>query len=173
MKQIPNLNPNNNLTCPDGATFQGLIFDGSNVDPTISIVKGADTVASFSLKNVFFPVNEYMSQNFTVKANSSIFIDGDNITNSLGTAEFIMLIVCYPEVDINMIIIDTNDKYINFVYPAMGTNVLNIGKIMMLSGTSLSSPLTGWDFANGSPNGITFTNPHLTFDVKVQLLVCN
>ena len=167
---LPNQNTNNNLVCNDGASFQGFIFDGSNNNPTMSIVKGADTLLEFSLKDVFMPVDQYVAQDFLVKANATAFIDGDIIQDAFGEVQFIALIVAYPETDVNKTIIDTTEKYINFQYPQFGSSTYNLGKIMMLSGTT--KPGAGWGF-NESPGGITLINPHSTFDVRVKMLAFN
>jgi hypothetical protein len=167
---LPNQNTNNNLVCPDGSTFQGFIFDGTNGDPTMSIVKGADTLIEFSLKDVFMPVGQYVVSDFLVKANGTIFIDGDAIQNSLGEVQFFTLLVTYPEQDVNKIIVATEEKYINFQYPAMGASTYNLGKIMMLTGTTKAG--SGWGL-NESPGGITLINPHSTFDVRVKMLAFN
>src|ERR1035437_6256277 len=133
---LPNQNTNNNLVCETGASFQGFIFDGSNNDPSMAIVKGADTLINFSLKDVFMPADSWYTQEFTVKAGMSVIIDGDNIANSIGDAQFITLLVTYPQADQNRIVLDTTEKYIQFTYPRFGSGTYNIGKIMMLSGTT-------------------------------------
>ena len=165
---LPNQNTNNNLKCEDGASFQGFIFDGSNGNPTMSIVKGAETLVSFSLKDVFMPSDQWFSQEFVVKANSTVLLDIDSILTASGEAQFVTLIVKYPDADANKILIDTKEKYIQFLYPTMGSNYLNIGKIMMLSGTTTH----GWGL-DESPGGITLFNPHTTFDVRVKVLAFN
>jgi len=167
---LPNQNTNNNLICDDGASFQGFIFDGSNSDPTMSIVQGADTLASFSLKDIFMPVDQWVSRDFNVKAGLSVFIDGDSIQDSFGEVQFITLLVTYPAADVNSIVVATQEKYINFQYPQFGSATYNIGKIMMLSGTT--KPGCGWGF-NESPGGITLINPHPNFDVRVKMLAFN
>ena len=167
---LPNTNTNNNLVCNDGSSFQGFIFDGSNNNPTMSIVKGASTLLEFSLKDVFMPADQYMCQEFIVKAESTILIDIDNILNSGGEAQFIALVVSYPQTDTDKIVIDTTEKYIKFLYPTMGGNYLNIGKIMMLSGTTKVG--SGWGL-DESPGGISVYNPHTKFDVRVKILAFN
>ena len=84
---LPNQNTNNNLKCEDGASFQGFIFDGSNGNPTMSIVKGAETLVSFSLKDVFMPSDQWFSQEFVVKANSTVLLDIDSILTASGEAQ--------------------------------------------------------------------------------------
>lgn len=167
---LPNTNTNNNLICDDGASFQGLIFDGTNNDPTLSIVKGANTLLSFSLKDVFMPADQWTSKDFNVKANSSVFIDGDTVQDAFGEVQFIAIIIAYPAADINKIVLPTEEKYIHFQYPQFGASTYNIGKIMMLSGTTKAG--AGWGF-NESPGGITLINPHLNFDVRVKMLAFN
>lgn len=167
---LPNQNINNNLKCDDGSSFQGFIFDGSNNNPTMSVVQGASTLVEFSLKDVFMPVAQYVVADMSVKAGSSSFIDGDSIQDAFSDVQFIALLVTYPQADTNKVIIPTTEKYINFTYPAMGGSTYNIGKIMMLSGTT--KPGAGWGF-NESPGGITLINPHSTFDVRVKLLTFN
>jgi hypothetical protein len=164
---LNNTNTNNNLICETGASFQGFIFDGSANNPSMSIVKGADTLLEFSLKDVFMPVDQWVSRDFNVKANSNTFIDGDNIQDTFGEVQFIALLVTYPEIDVNKIIVETQEKYIKFQYPQFGASTYNLGKIMMLSGTT--KPGSGWGF-NESPGGITLINPHLGFDVRVKML---
>ena len=167
---LPNTNINNNLICDDGASFQGFIFDGVNNSPSMSIVKGADTILDISLTDVFMPADQYFCQEFNVKASGSITIDGNNILNIEGECQFVALIVTYPPKDNNSVIIPTTDKYIHFMYPTFGSGTYNIGKIMMLSGTTNTG--SGW-MIGGSPGGITIINPHNTFDVKVKMLMFN
>lgn len=167
---LPNQNTNNNLKCDDGSSFQGFIFAGSNNNPTMSIVQGADTLFELSLKDVFMPVGQYVVQDFLLKANSSIFVDGDVIQGTTGEVQFIAFVVTYPAADANTVIIDTTEKYINFQYGGMGPGTYNIGKIMMLSGTTKNG--SGWGF-DESPGGINLINPHSTFDVRVKMLAFN
>jgi hypothetical protein len=161
---LPNQNTNNNLKCDDGSSFQGFIIDGGSM----SIVKGAETLVEFSLKDVFMPADQWFSQEFVVKANASVLLDIDSILTASGEAQFIALLVKYPESDTNKIIIATTEKYVQFLYPTMGSNYQNIGKIMMLSGTTTH----GWGL-DESPGGITIFNPHTTFDVRVKVLAFN
>lgn len=163
---IPNKNPNNNLKCDDGSSFQGFIIDNGSM----SIVKGASTVLDVSLKGVFMPVDQFVFSDILVKANSSVFIDGDSIQDAYSDVQFISLVVTYPAADTNKIIIPTIEKYINFQYPQFGSGTYNIGKIMILSGTT--KPGSGWGL-NESPGGITLINPHTAFDVRVKLLAFN
>lgn len=167
---LPNQNNSNNLTCNTGASFQGFIFEGSNNNPSMSIVHGADTLLEISLADVFMPTDQYFCQEFAVKASSTITIDGDNILNIDGECQFIALIVTYPAKDNNSIILPTTDKYIQFMYPTFGSGTYNLGKIMILSGTTKTG--SGW-MVGGSPGGITIINPHNTFDVKVKMLMFN
>jgi len=167
---LPNKNPNNNLKCDTGSSFQGFIFDGTNNDPTMSIVQGADNLISVSLKDVFMPAEQYFCQEFIVKANTTSLLDIDSILNAQGEAQFIAFIVKYPASDVNQIIIDVTEKYIKFQNPAMGSAFLNLGKLMILSGTT--KPGSGWGL-DESPGGFTLFNPHLTFDVKVKVLAFN
>jgi hypothetical protein len=164
---LPNQNTNNNLVCDDGASFQGFIFDGTNNNPTMSVVKGAETLLEFSLKSVAVPVEQYMCQEYVVKANSTILLDVDSILSASGEAQFIAFLVKYPSTDSNLIVIDTNEKYVKFLYPTMGSNYMNIGQIMMLSGTTKAG--CGWGL-DESPGGISIFNPHMLFDVKVKVL---
>jgi len=55
------------------------------------------------------------------------------------------------------------------VYPNNGTT-FNLGKIMMLSGTT--APGLGWDML-GSPGGFKLVNPHTNFDVVVKIMMFN
>ena len=167
---LPNTNTNNNLTCSDETSFQGLIFDGSNINPTMSIINGASTLISLSLKDVFMTVDQWVSRDFNVKAESSMYIDGDNIQDEFGEVQFIAIIVSYPQADVNKVIVPATDQYIQFEYPQFGASTYSIGKIMMLSGSS--NPGSGWGF-NESPGGITLINPHTNFDVRVKLLAFN
>lgn len=167
---LPNQNPNNNLKCDDGSSFQGFIFDGANNNPSMSIVNGADTLIEFSLKDVFMPADQWMSQEYVVKADKTVLLDIDSILNDAGEAQFIALLVKYPATDVNQIIIDTTEKFVKFLYPTMGGGYLNIGKIMMLSGTTKTG--SGWGL-DESPGGISIFNPHLNFDVRIKVLAFN
>lgn len=166
---LPNLNTNLNLVCDDGASFQGFIFDGTSNNPAMSIVKGADTLVDFSLLSVMMPATTYTTQSYTVQANSSVVINVDSVLID-GALQFLGLVVVYPSTDVNKIIIDTEQKFINFQYPTMGSGTFNIGQIMILSGTTLAG--AGWELGT-SPGEITLLNPHQTFDVTVRVLAFN
>lgn len=166
---LPNQNPNLNLVCDDGSSFQGFIFDGSNNNPSMAIVQGASTLVDFSLLSVMMPVSTYTQQQYTVKANSSTIINVDSVLDN-GELQFIAFVVQYPSLDMNKTLIDTEQKFIKFQYPAMGSGLFNLGQIMILTGTTLMG--AGWELGN-SPGGFTLYNPHLTFDVGVKVLAFN
>ncbi len=170
MAGLLNLNTNNKLTCDDGSSsFSGFIFDGVNGNPTMSIVKGAATLLNISLLDVAIPMTEYVTQKFTLKADTSILIAAPNIMSTLGEVQFIALLVEYPKADTGGTTIVTNEKFIKYEYPT-GATQLNIGKIMILSGTTKDG--SGWDL-DSSPGGLTLVNPHSLFDVTVTILAFN
>jgi hypothetical protein len=166
---LPNLNTNLNLVCDNGASFQGFIFDGTNNNPSMSIVQGANTLVDFSLLSVMMPASQYTTQTYTVPANGSVVVNMDSVLID-GALQFLGLVVVYPSTDINKIVIDTEQKFINFQYPAMGAGTFNIGQIMILTGTTLAG--AGWELGT-SPGEITLLNPHQTFDVTVRILAFN
>lgn len=167
---LVNSNTNNNLVCDNSSSFQGFMFGGTNNDPAISIVKGAETLIEFSLKDVFMPADQWVSRDFNLNPGATLYIDGDAIQDQFGEVQFISFIVGYPQLDTNKIVIETQEKYIHFRYPQFGSATYNLGKIMMLSGTTKAG--SGWGF-NESPGGITLINPHDNFSVRVKMLAFN
>jgi hypothetical protein len=66
-------------------------------------------------------------------------------------------------------------KYIHWTYEG---KTYNLGELMVLSGNPLGSTdadVTGWNLSEYDlvypGGGITFTNPHSDFDVKLQVLI--
>lgn len=160
---LPNNNPFNKIKCLDTTSMKSLIFNNSNME----IIKGAQTLLSVVLKDLFIPVEDYLYQEFKLAANGSIQIDPANIVNASGEISFVALVVEYPKYDVSNVEVPTIEKYLNFTYPLSG-QTMNIGKIMVLSGTNKAG--AGWDLIS-SPGGLLLSNPHTNFDVTVKVVI--
>jgi hypothetical protein len=168
---LPNLNPNNNLVCDNGASNEGFIFGSdNNANGNMTIAQGANTLLSIPLMSVAMPVTQYTSQQYIVKANTSVMVNVNSVLSSDGEVQFIAFVAVYPSTDADQIVVDPTQQYIQFQYPVMGGGYLNLGQIMILSGTTPNG--TGWQLGS-SPGGITLFNPHLLFDVTVTVLAFN
>ena len=166
-----NQNSSNTLTCLNDlvSSIKAFVFGGSPSNPTMEIVKGADTLYSLSLADLFIPLDNYTTQEFTLKSGEYKTIDGGNIASDLGEVQFIAFIITYPANDTGNTPLTSDDHYIRYEYPS-GAGQLNIGKIMILSGATADQ--TGWDF-DSSPGGLVLFNPHDNFDVSVKILAFN
>jgi hypothetical protein len=169
MAGLPNFNADNRLAkfCNDGTQQRALVFDGTNGDPQMSIVQGASTLFSIDLSQFFIPLVNYQSFDFIVPALGSVELNSTNIVNKSGQLQFLGILVTYPDFDCNDETIDTCCKYLTFQYP-LGVNTFPLGKIMLLSGSTLAG--FGWDLET-SPGGFLINNPHNNFDVEIQVLV--
>ena len=158
-----NLNPNNPLKCVDNTSIKALIFDNRKM----SITFGAKTLLEVFLDDFYMIVDRYSYQEFTLEANSTVTIDQLNVGSAAGEVKYIAVIVKYPKTDINEDDVTADQKYLTMEYPT-GGQVMNIGQIMMLSGATGH----GWDLL-ASPGGMKFTNPSVTFDVTIRILLIN
>jgi hypothetical protein len=166
-----NLNSNNTITCLNDlvSSIKAFVFGGSPNTPTMEIVQGADTLLSISLSDLFITLNDYTTQEFKLKSGAYKSIDGGNIASMLGEVQFLAILVTYPAEDTGNVQLTTDDYYIKYSYPA-GAGQLNIGKIMILTGSTLAQ--AGWDF-DSSPGALVLFNPHNNFDVSVKVLAFN
>ena len=166
---LPNYNADNRLAlfCNNGTTQRALVFDGTNGDPAMSIVQGANTIFSIDLSQFFIPLMNYQSYDFMVPASGSIEINANMLANSSGQLQFLGFLVTYPEFDCNDETIDSSCYYLTYQYP-IGVNTFPLGKIMLLSGSTL--PGFGWNVET-SPGGFLIQNPHDNFGVEIQVLV--
>lgn len=160
-----NLNPNNTLACPNQASLRALLFEYSKM----TIVNGANSLAQIDLKDFFIPLEVYNLQEIKLAAGTEKSIDPCGIGDAAGQVQFLAVVVDYPRFDDSNLEIPTVDKYLQWVYPNNGTT-FNLGKIMMLSGTT--APGLGWDML-GSPGGFKLVNPHTNFDVVVKIMMFN
>lgn len=163
----PNNNPFNKIKCIDTSSDKSLIFGNGN----ISIIQGANTLFTLPLEG-FMPVNIYQYKEFTLTANtspstgqSSMLVEACNTTNANGEDSGVIILVGYPQYDVSNEPVPTDEKYINYTY---GNQTLNIGKMMVLSGTN--KPGSGWDLV-ASPGGMVLSNPHPNFAVNVKVLI--
>jgi hypothetical protein len=172
MAGLPNLNPYNKLAlkCDDGTTFKSLIFGVDNNASNLEVVKGADTLAGFSLASFFVPIDKFQTQDFTIKAGQSLIVSGCNMESPSGEVQFIGILVTYPDFDSDQNAVTTEDKSIKYEYPIGGAQY-NLGKIMLLSGTTKAG--SGWTLTDGSPGGLKLINQHDKIDVEVKVLICN
>lgn len=160
-----NQNPNNKLVCPDPANLKALMFEFS----AMTIVDGASNLVTIDLKDFFIPLDQFNYQEIKLAANTQKNIDPCGVGDDAGQVQFLALIVEYPRFDTAGVEIATDNKYLEWIYPSNGTT-FNIGKIMILSGTT--APGLGWDLL-GSPGGFTLKNPHANFDVTIKILMFN
>lgn len=142
----------------------------------LEIVQGVNTKCELDLTSFFVAADEFFSQTIDLKAGEELLLNPGNVKGN-GEVQFIGLFVTYPD-DVLEI-----DEYINFVYPnleiqsspplspPLSGQTMNIGKIMMLSGSQASGK--GWDLLEGgSPvyGGLKLINPQI-FDVIVNVLI--
>lgn len=165
----PNNNPFNTISCLDTSSAKSLIMGNGN----LSIIQGAKTLFTLSFTD-FLPLNIYQYKEFVLAANtspstgaSSIQLEACNTTNDSGEDSTVIVIVEYPALDLSSVAVPTDDKFINFTYP-LGSTAMNIGKIMILSGTNGAG--AGWDLVS-SPGGMLLSNPHTNFAVNVKVLI--
>src|SRR5271157_2750265 len=100
---LPNYNADNRLAkfCNDGTQQRALVFDGTNGDPQMSIVQGANTLNFIDLSQFFIPLVNYQSFDFIVPALGSIELNAKNLINQSGQLQFIGIVVTYPDFDCN------------------------------------------------------------------------
>ena len=144
----------------------------------------------FNFKDLVFGVETYSRLQITLKRNKSILLSQTDIATE-GFVRWIAVKVQYPAPK-NPILFSaqtpiipglprpTNGtpqihKYINWTYQG---KTYNLGELMVLSGNPLGSTdadVTGWNLSEYDlvypGGGITFTNPHSDFDVKLQVLI--
>jgi hypothetical protein len=144
----------------------------------------------FNFKDLVFGVETYSRLQITLKRNKSILLSQTDIATE-GFVRWIAVKVQYPAPK-NPILFSaqtpiipglprpTNgtpqiQKYINWTYQG---KTYNLGELMVLSGNPLGSTdadVTGWNLSEYDlvypGGGITFTNPHSDFDVKLQVLI--
>lgn len=159
------------ISCPSDLTsnIKSFIFGGDPTTPTMEIVQGAKTLLALSLADFFITLDKYVYQEFTIPAGEGKNIDGGNIASTLGEVQFLAILVTYPAVNDGDADLETTDQYIKYEYPEGGPQ-LNIGKIMILTGSTLAQ--AGWDF-DSSPGALRLVNPHSDFDVEVKVLAFN
>jgi hypothetical protein len=165
----PNNNPFNKIKCTGGSDV--VVAQPGNGG--ISIVQGANTLFTLPF-NWFLPVNIYQYKEFYLQPNTSpstgansMQLEACNTTNDNGEDSAVIIIVEYPDYDVSNEQVHTDEKYIKYVYP-IGGQEMNIGKIMMLTGTNKAG--AGWDLLS-SPGGMLLYNPHPNFAVKVKVLI--
>jgi hypothetical protein len=144
----------------------------------------------FNFKDLVFGVETYSRLQITLKRNKSILLSQTDIATE-GFVRWIAVKVQYPAPK-NPILFSaqtpiipglprpTNgtpqiQKYIHWTYQG---KTYNLGELMVLSGNPLGSTdadVTGWNLSEYDlvypGGGITFTNPHSDFDVKLQVLI--
>jgi len=160
-----NTNPANTVTCDKlngGGNLKSLVFQNKGFD----IIQGADTLFHLAIKNFFLPVDQYQYGEFDLTANGSVMLDPGNVSNANGEVTGIIIFVEYPATDTSDANITENDKYIHYSYH--NGQILNLGKLLVLSGTGTSG--SGWNLL-GSPGGMLISNPHANFDVKLKVLL--
>jgi len=144
----------------------------------------------FNFKDLAFGVVAYSRLRISLKRGRSVKLSQSNIGTE-GFVRWIAVKVQYPAPKNTILYASqtpiipgvptpTNgtpqiQKYITWTYQG---RTLNLGDMMVLTGNPLGSTdseVTGWNlseddflFAGG---GITFTNPHSDFDVKLEILV--
>lgn len=160
-----------NISCPSdlASTIKSFVFGGDPSTPTMEIVQGAKTLFALSLADFFITLDKYVYQEFTVAKGETKDIDGGNIASTLGEVQFLAILVEYPATNDADAEVESTDHYIKYEYP-VGAGQLNIGKIMILSGSTLAQ--AGWDF-DSSPGALRLYNPHDDFDVEVKVLAFN
>ena len=162
-----NNNPANKISCGcdscDTSDLKSLVFQNSNA----AIIQGAKSLFEMSLKDLFFPLEKYLIQDFTILAGDSVQLDPGNISNDNGEVTGILILVIYPGEDSGDVALTEADKYITFTHPLSGdTNP--IGKMMMLTGVDVAG--FGWNLL-ASPGGLLLNNPHTNFDVQVKTII--
>ena len=144
----------------------------------------------FNFKDLAFVVQDYSRLMITLKRTKSIKLSQTDIGTE-GFVRWIAVKVQYPAPK-NPILFASQtpiipgvptpkngtpqiQKYIHWSYQG---KTYNLGELMVLSGNPLGSTdsdVTGWNLSEYdllySGGGITFTNPHPDFDVKLQVLV--
>jgi len=162
----PNNNPFNKIKCATGSVITAVPTNGG-----VSIVQGANTLFTFPM-NWFLPVNIYQYKEFVLAANtspasgvSSMLLEACNTTNDNGEDSAVLISVEYPDYDVSNELVPTDEKYIKYTY---GSQTLNIGKVMILSGTNKAG--SGWDLVS-SPGGMLLENPHSNFSVRVRVMI--
>lgn len=163
----------NKPSVEDRSKINFLVFREGNIE----IIKGVETEAKINLSNFFIETSNYISQKFQVKSKETLLIKSGNIGNIKGEIRFIAIYVKYPDDTIE------DNKYLHWQYPYLKLSEnnspeieedkMNLGEIMILSGSTLESK--GWDLSSddGSPifGGISIINPHESIDVDLEILI--
>jgi len=145
----------------------------------------------FDFSKMIDVVTAYSRSQITLGPNKSVLVTQNDIGNSVGFVRWIAVKVRYPQ-PVNPILFNSEvpiipgvptptngtpqtQKYIEWTYLGK-TNY--IGELMILTGNpggSSSSLTTGWNLSSDNPDfpsgGITFTNPHSDFSVKLEMIV--
>jgi hypothetical protein len=145
----------------------------------------------FDFKNMIDVVSAYSRLRVSLDAGKSIKISQTDLADEYGYVKWIAVKVKYPTpIDpilygsqvpiIPGVPTPTNgtpqvQKYITWTYQG---KTYNIGQLMVLSGPRVGSTdadQTGWNLSGDTfpynNGGITFTNPHTDFSVKLEILV--
>lgn len=144
----------------------------------------------FNFKDLAFDVESYSRLRITLKRNKSIKLSQTDIGTD-GFVRWIAVKVQYPAPK-NPILYSAQTPIIpglprptngtpqiqKYIYWTYRGNTYNLGDMMVLTGNPLGSTdseVTGWNLSSDyllyPDGGILFTNPHGTFDVKLEVLV--
>ena len=141
--------------------------------------------------NMVSEVSSYSRLKVSLKAGRSVKVSQTEIGDFNGFVRWVAVKVRYPE-PIDPILFGSQVPIIPGVpTPTNGTpqvrkyitwtfrgETFNLGELMILTGSKLGttdSEMTGWnlseDYLPYRDGGITFTNPHTNFDVKLEILI--
>ena len=122
-----------------------------------------------SMKDLFINVDSFSKSRVSLNPGESFLLSQSDIGDSDGYVSFIAI-----KAKFNPAVIESK-KYITWKYKEQ---TMNMGELMVLSGTKQYSTDSGYDGWNLSkPNeylsngGMIFTNPHADFQVKLEILI--
>jgi len=168
----------NTPTAEDRSNLDFLVFREGKLE----IVKGTSTKAELDFTDFFVEADAFLCQTFELLRDEEMSLQPGNMSKLNGEVQFIAIKVEYPE--------DTaeENQYIHWRYPDVPaptsppiltspalpttTQIMNLGKIMILSGSTLD--FKGWDLSGeGSPTfgGLVLMNPHSAIDVEIEVLL--
>jgi hypothetical protein len=122
-----------------------------------------------SMKDLLIGVDSFSKSRVSLNHGESFLLSQSDIGDDLGYVSFIAIKAKFPDTIVE------SKKYLTWVYKGQ---TMNMGELMVLSGAkqySTDSTYDGWNLAK--PNdyinngGMIFTNPHVDFQIKLEILI--
>jgi len=153
------------ITCPydvlEGFRFYKgnlVLDDGSNTNPPVYMF----------MRDLVMGVNNFSKGRLNLRATRSYLLSQTDIAEQTGFVSFIAVKATFPT---NL----ASKKYLTWQYKGQ---TFNMGELMVLSGgpySTADSEFIGWNLSQPGvlfpEGGITFSNPHIDMDIKLEFLI--